>query len=101
VKKTWTPLPAERMDPGNAKAQARALDRANLARFKDAKGDWLDADWPTLRVVVVCRTPGCKRNGVEYEVEVHENVDGVVRSVCGPCRQPHAERGTPDAAPQS
>lgn len=101
MRKGVTPLPPERMDPEHPKAKAKALDRANLARFKNAKGEWLEGDWPTIRVVLVCRTPGCKREGVEYEQEVHENVDGVVRSVCGPCRQPHAERGIPDAAPES
>lgn len=64
------------------------------ARFKNAAtGEWLDDDqWPKVRHTVVCHTKGCPAFGVPFTEDLNEQVDGVFRSDCGPCGQPHAER---------
>lgn len=66
------------------------------ARFKNASGEWLDDDqWPKVRHIVVCHTKGCPASAVPFTIDLNENVDGVFRSVCGPCGQPHSERRRP------
>lgn len=45
--------------------------------------------WPSVAVVAECRTPGCPVAGRRFEVELHENADGIYRAVCGRCGQPH------------
>lgn len=64
----------------------------DVSRFQDDQGEWLEHhEWPSVPHVVTCRTPGCPREGDPIEVDLHENVDGVFRAVCGPCGQPHTD----------
>lgn len=58
-----------------------------LSRFQDKNGDWLEEDWPTVEAIAICRTEGCRLYGEEIRVLLAENVDGVFRNVCGPCKQ--------------
>lgn len=63
--------------------------QTDLSRFQDEDGEWLDPDlWPTVERVATCRTPGCPAEGQGHLVALQENVDGVLRAVCGRCGNP-------------
>ncbi len=80
-----------RLHPSDPVALAKSRDPRNIARFKNEKGEWRDADWPTRLIILICRTPGCLVENVAYEVNAPENVDGVIRSQCGRCDKPHQD----------
>lgn len=62
---------------------------ADLSRFQDVNGEWLDPDeWPKVQKVATCRTAGCAVEGLSHVVTLGENVDGVLRAICGKCGKP-------------
>jgi aspartate carbamoyltransferase regulatory subunit len=38
--------------------------------------------------IVTCHTPGCVLDGVEIQVPLYVNSDGILRCSCGECGQP-------------
>jgi hypothetical protein len=56
-----------------------------ISLFKDENGDWRE-DQPTTPAILICHTNGCHMNGVEVNVVMLANIDGVYRAQCGPCR---------------
>jgi hypothetical protein len=83
--------PEARLHPSDPAALAKARDPKNVARFKHDNGDWRDTSWPRRQLVFTCATPGCKVEGIPYEVSTPENVDGVIRSECGQCNKTHED----------
>lgn len=44
-----------------------------------------DSEWVGLKAISMCETPGCASEGLEFEVNLYENSDGVYRILCGLC----------------
>jgi hypothetical protein len=56
---------------------------------------------PTVQRIATCRTPGCRSEGYSHLVTLEENVDGVLRAICGWCgNPPELTMPTGEAAPE-
>lgn len=45
----------------------------------------LDPEPPHIDRIAVCHTEGCSMNGVEVQVRLYDNPDGIYRCICGGC----------------
>lgn len=60
-----------------------------LNDFKERDGQWKEVEsWPHHAVEIFCRTKDCSAKDVKHEVNMPANVDGILRTVCGICKQP-------------